>query len=278
MAIKTSKPITPSRRHYKIVDYSGLTKIAPEKSLVKPLKKNAGRNSFGRITVRHQGGGNKRKYRVIEFGEKFINQEGRVETLEYDPNRNAFIMKVLFNSGERAYFLAPEEINLNDKIEIAQETPVKIGNRMMLKNIPIGTQIFNIEILPNQGGKLVRSAGLAATVMGNEEKYTLIKMPSKEIRKILSDCFATIGQVSNSEYRLINVGKAGKIRHRGIRPTVRGSVMNPRDHPYGGGEGRTTRGTRKPKDKWGNVTGGRKTRNKKKWTKKLIVRDRRKSK
>ena len=276
MTIKTSKPTTPARRQYKTVDYSLLTKTKPEKSLLKPLKKKAGRNSFGRITVRHQGGGNKRRYRVIEFGEKFINQQGKVETLEYDPNRNAFIMKVLFENGSRAYFLAPEGIKLNDKIMIANQTPVEIGNRMMLKNIPIGTQVYNIETLPNQGGKLVRSAGLSAIVMGNEEKYTLIKMPSKEIRKILSSCFATIGQVSNSEYRLINVGKAGKMRHRGIRPTVRGSVMNPRDHPYGGGEGRTTRGTRKPKDKWGNVTGGRKTRNKKKWSKKLIVKDRRK--
>lgn len=271
MPVKSVKPTTPARRHYQVVDYSVLTKVRPLKKLTVSLKKKAGRNNTGRITVRHRGGGEKRKYRLVELGERFLNQKGKVETIEYDPNRTSFICSVLFGTGERAYMIAPEGIQIGDTVEIAEKGAIKVGNRMKLKNIPIGTQVHNVELLPHQRGKLVRSAGSFATVMANEGKYVHLKMPSGEIRKVLAEAFASIGQVSNPDHRVVKIGKAGRKRHMGIRPTVRGSVMNPRDHPYGGGEGRAPRGTRRPKDKWGNITGGKKTRKKRKWSNKLIL-------
>lgn len=271
MAIKTLKAKTPGTRHYQVIDYSSLSKVKPLKALVKGKKKTGGRNSAGRITVRHRGGGAKRRYRLVDFGEKYLGLTGTVETLEYDPNRTAFISLVLLSNGKRVYFLAPAGIKVGDKIEIADKAEIKIGNRMRLKNIPVGTQVCNVEIHPGQKGKLARSAGAYAIVMAHEGNYTHLKLPSGEIRKVSAEGFATIGQVSNFEHRLVSLGKAGRTRWLGRRPTVRGKAMNPRDHPYGGGEGRTTRGTRRPKDKWGNITGGRKTRKKKKWSNKLIL-------
>ncbi|MEW5805191.1 MAG: 50S ribosomal protein L2 [Patescibacteria group bacterium] len=278
MAIKTSKPKTPGRRHYQVVDYSGLSKVKPKKSLVQGKKKTAGRNTFGRITVRHRGGGAKRRYRLVDFGEKFLGLSGKIETLEYDPNRTAFISLVLLSNGKRVYLLAPSGIKVGDTIEVAEKAEIKIGNRIRLENIPVGTQVCNIELHSGQKGKLARSAGAYATVMAHEGTYTHLKLPSGEVRKVSSSGFATIGQVSNFEHRLVSLGQAGRSRLMGRRPTVRGKAMNPRDHPYGGGEGRTTRGTKRPKDKWGNITGGRKTRKKRKWSNKLILQRRPKKK
>ena len=271
MAIKTSKPTSAGRRHYQVVDYSLLSKTGPYKPLLRSKKKTGGRNNFGRITMRHKGGGVKRMYRMIEFGQAFLNVKAKVETIEYDPNRTAFICLMLLENGKRCYMLAPANIKVGDKIEIAEKAEVKSGNRMRLKNIPVGTEVHNIELRPGQKGRMVRSAGSFAVVMAHEGKYANLKMPSSEVRKINIESFASIGQVSNFERRLVSWGKAGRSRLRGIRPTVRGKVMNPRDHPYGGGEGKTTRGTKRPKDKWGNITGGHKTRNKRKWSNKLIL-------
>jgi len=271
MAIKTSKPTSAGRRHYQVVDYSFLSKAGPHKPLLRAKKKTGGRNSFGRITMRHKGGGVKKMYRQIEFGQNFLNVKARVETIEYDPNRTAFICLVVLENGKRCYMLAPAGVKVGDKIEVAEKAEIKPGNRMKLKNIPVGTEIHNVELRPGQKGRLVRSAGSFAVVMAHEGKYANLKMPSGEIRKINTESFASIGQVSNFERRLVSWGKAGRSRLRGIRPTVRGKVMNPRDHPYGGGEGKTTRGTKRPKDKWGNITGGHKTRNKRKWSTKFIL-------
>ncbi|HCI05381.1 TPA: 50S ribosomal protein L2, partial [Patescibacteria group bacterium] len=271
MAIKTAKPKTPGRRHYQVIDYSFLSKTGPYKPLLSSKKKTGGRNNRGRITMRHQGGGAKQMYRLVEFGQGFLGQKARVETIEYDPNRTAFICLVVVENGKRCYILAPANVKVGDTIEIAEKTEFKPGNRMKLKNIPVGTQVHNIELRPGQKGRLARSAGSFAVVMAHEGKYATLKMPSSEIRKVSVESFASIGQVSNFERRLISWGKAGRSRLRGIRPTVRGKVMNPRDHPYGGGEGKTTRGTKRPKDKWGNITGGKKTRNKKKWSSKFIM-------
>jgi large subunit ribosomal protein L2 len=278
MGIRVAKPKTPGRRHYQVVDYSGLSKNRPTKPLLRSAKKSAGRNSFGRITVRHRGGGAKKLYRLVEFGERFLNKKARVETVEYDPNRTAFICLVLLENGVRAYILAPVGLKVGDKIEVAEKTEVKVGNRMKLKNIPVGTQVYNVEFHSGQKGKLVRSAGSFAVVMAHEDKYSNLKLPSGEIRKVSAEAFASIGQVSNFERRLVSWGKAGRLRLMGRRPVVRGKAMNPRDHPYGGGEGKTTRGTKRPKDKWGNITGGRKTRKKRKWSNKLILQRRIKSK
>ncbi len=271
MPIKTVKPVSPARRHYQVVDYSVLSKVKPLKSLTVRGRKRSGRNSFGRITVRHRGSGEKRQYRLIEFGQNFLNHKAKVEALEYDPNRTAFIARVLVDNGQRAYVLAAEGLKVGAVLEVAAKTSVKVGNRMQLKNIPVGTSVYNVELQPGQAGRLARSAGSAAIIMATEGKYAQLKMPSGEIRLVLADGFASLGQASNAELRTIKIGKAGRQRHKGIRPTVRGKAMNPRDHPYGGGEGRTTRGTRKPKDKWGNVTGGRRTRRKRNWSNKLIM-------
>jgi len=270
--MKKYKPTTPSRRHMSVVSYKKVvTEKKPVKKLTAPLKKNAGRNSAGRITVRHQGGGHKKIYRLVDFKQDKFNIKGTIKNIEYDPNRNTFIGLVSYKDGEYRYVLLPEGMKVGDEIIVSENAPITIGNRLPLKNIPVGISVFNIELLPQNGGKISRSAGSAAELMGNEGKYSLLKMPSGEVRKILSNCYATIGVPSNIEYRTINIGKAGRKRWMGVRPTVRGTAMNPCDHPYGGGEGRQPRGIRKPKTAWGKITGGHKTRNKKKWSNVLIV-------
>jgi large subunit ribosomal protein L2 len=274
--MKSFRPTTPSRRQMTVVDYSILSKIGPFKSLTKKLQDRAGRNSQGRITMRHQGGGNKRTYRIVNFNQNKIDVPGKVETIEYDPYRTAFIALVLYTDGERQYILAPKDLKVGDQIITSANAPLKNGNRLMVKNIPIGYQVHNIELSPGEGGKIIRSAGSFAEILGQEGKYVNLKLISGEIRKVPAESFASVGQVSNSDHSLTVIGKAGRSRHMGIRPTVRGKVMNPCDHPYGGGEGCTQRGTRRPKDIWGNITGGHKTRNKKKRSNKLIIQRRKK--
>lgn len=273
--MKRYKPTTPSRRHYTVEDRSMITESEPFKKLTKSLKKAKGR-SKGTITVRHKGGGNKRLYREIIFGEEKKGVKGVVKTIEYDPNRSAFIALVSYKDGDWRYILAPNNLKVGDEIICDEIAPLKEGNRMMLKNIPTGTLVHNVEIQPLAGGKLGRAAGTAIQVAGQEGKYTYLKMPSSEIRKVLNTCYASIGQLSNLEHNLVSYGKAGRVRALGIRPTVRGTAMNAREHPYGGGEGKTQRGTRRPKDIYGNITGGRKTRKKKKYSDKLIVSRRKK--
>lgn len=272
--MKKYNPTTPSRRHMTNVDYSVLSDVKPLKKLTKSIKKNSGRNSFGKITTRHKGGGNKKLYRMIDFKRNLMDILARVETIEYDPYRTAFIARIVYDNGQRSYILASETMKAGDKIITSEKAELKEGNRMKLKNIPVGYNIFNIEITPGKGGQIVRSAGSSAQILAHDEGYTTLKMPSTEIRRVLWNSFATLGAVSNSEHGLITIGKAGRSRWLGIRPTVRGSAMNPVDHKYGGGEGKTQRGTKRPKDIWGNITGGRKTRNKKKWSNKLIVKRR----
>jgi len=270
--MKRYNPYTQSRRHMTGIDYSDLSNVEPMKSALKPKKKNAGRNNMGRITVRHQGGGVKRRYREIDFKQlENMDVSGIVETIEYDPNRSAFIMKVLYKNGRRRYLLAPTGIEIGQEIIASQKAPLKTGNRMALESFPIGYFVHNIEMQPGKGGQIVRSAGSQAQILAHEGGYTNLKLPSGEIRKILSRNFASLGQVSNPEHNLVVIGKAGRKRLMGVRPTVRGSAMNPVDHPYGGGEGKTQRGTKRPKDKWGNITGGKKTRKKKSTSNKLIV-------
>lgn len=251
-----------------------LSKTKPFKKLILRLPKRAGRNNQGRITTRHQGGGNKILYRQIDFRQDKIDIPGRIETIEYDPYRTAFIARALYRDGERRYILAPDGLKVGDEIITSLEAEFKPGNRTILKRIPVGTFVHNIEMLAGQGAKLVRSAGSSAQILANEDGFTHLKLPSREIRKVSWDCWASIGKVSNPEHVFQRIGKAGKSRAMGIRPTVRGSVMNPRDHPYGGGEGRTQRGTRRPKTKWGKITGGRRTRRKKKWSNKMIIKRR----
>ncbi len=250
-----------------------LTKKEPEKRLLLPLKKTGGRNVSGRITVRHRGGGAKRMYRIVDFGQEKLGVRGKIIALEYDPNRTAFIALVEYQDGEKRYILAADGMKVGDEIICGEKTEVKLGSRMKLKHIPIGTEVYNIELEPGRGGRLVRSAGTSAKVVAQEGKYTLLEMPSKEIRKILSECFASIGHVSHPEHRFEEIGKAGKKRLRGWRPTVRGSAMNPCDHPHGGGEGRAPIGLKHPKTPWGKPALGVKTR-KKKWTDKLIIKKR----
>jgi len=254
-----------------------LTKKKPEKRLLLTLKKRAGRNNQGRITVRHKGGGVKKRYRIVDFGQKRINIPAKVIALEYDPYRTAFLMLLEYETGEKRYRLAPEKIKVGDEIICKEKAVLKKGNRLMIKNIPVGTLIYNIELVSGAGGKVVRSAGNSAKVLAYEGKYTTIQMPSGEVRKISQKSFATIGEVSHSEWRYVNIGKAGSSRKRGKRPTVRGSAMNPVDHPHGGGEGRTSIGLKHPKTPWGKPALGVKTR-KKKWTNKLIIRRRKKKK
>ena len=269
--MKTYKPTTQSRRHMTGVDYSLLTVDRPFKPLLKNIKSHAGRNNHGRITVRHQGGGNKQLYRQIDFKQDRFNIPAYVETIEYDPYRTAFIARILYKDGKRSYILAPKDIKKGDEIVTAEKAEVKVGNRLPLKSIPIGYQVHNIELQRGGGGKLARSAGSFADVLAHDSGYTDLKMSSKEVRKVSWEGLATIGQVSNSEWNLVTIGKAGRSRWMGIRPTVRGTAMNPVDHKYGGGEGRQRRGTRRPKDIWGNITGGRKTRKRKKWSSRLII-------
>ncbi len=273
--MKSYAPTTPSRRHMTSVSYKKtLTGDKPWRPLLKRLKSHAGRNSQGRITVRHQGGGNKRLYRMINFKQLENPAKLKVETLEYDPYRTSFIARVVDESNKRSYILAGSEMKVGDEITVGDTAPLKIGNRLRLKNIPVGYQVFNVEIKPGKGGQMARSAGSYIEILAQSNGYTDLKLFSNEVRRVSWDCFASIGQVSNSEHNLVVIGKAGRSRWLGVRPTVRGSVMNPVDHPYGGGEGRTQRGLRKPKTLWGKVTGGHKTRNKKKWSNKLILKRR----
>ncbi len=274
MVTKVLKTRGPAKIVKVMVDKKSLiTADEPYKPLLVALKKRTARNNYGRITTRFRANPyHRRLYRLIDFSrldKKDI--PGKVETIEYDPNRTAFIMLVCYRDGERRYHLAPEGIQVGQEIICSEKAPLRIGCRLPLKNINPGTEIFEIELVPGSGGKLVRSAGSFAVMMGLEGDYALVKMPSREIRKIHKECYATIGRVSNSAHRLERSGKAGRSRWKGRRPEVRGTAMNARDHPYGGGEGKTTRGTRKPKDKWGNVTGGRKTRNPRKPSNKLIL-------
>lgn len=269
--MKRYTPYTPARRHMTVVDYGVLSNVSPMRSALVKLKKGTGRNNQGRITTRHRGGGAKRLYRVIDFKQQKMDIKGRIEAIEYDPNRSCFIARVVYLDGERRYVLAADKVKVDDTIITSEKAPYKPGNRMMLKNIPVGYAVHNVELNPEKGGQIIRSAGSQAQVLAHEGGYTHLRLPSGEVRKVLSGCFATLGQVSNPDHGLVTVGKAGRKRHMGRRPVVRGTVMNPVDHPYGGGEGRQPRGTKRPKTKWGKVTGGRKTRNKKKWSNTLIV-------
>jgi large subunit ribosomal protein L2 len=269
--IKKYRPTTPSRRHLTVVDYSVLSTDKPYKPLTKGGRVFAGRNHKGRITVRHQGGGNKKAYRDIDFKQDKIDIPGRVETLEYDPYRTAFIALVVYRDGDRRYILAAKDMKIGDTIITAPQAPLKIGNRLMLKNIPIGSLVYNVEIKPGSGGKIARSAGAYVEVLAHDAGYADLRMGSREVRRVPWDGYASIGQASNPEWNLVNIGKAGRSRWLGIRPTVRGTAMNPVDHPHGGGEGRQPRGIKRPKTLWGKVTGGRKTRRPKKWSSQFIL-------
>lgn len=274
MAIKFYKPTTPGRRNMTTMDYSGLSKVAPERSLLEPIKKNAGRNSYGRITVRHRGGGNRRKYRVIDFKRERFGISATVQTLEYDPNRSAFIALVQYEDGEKRYIIAPQDLKVGDKIVSGPEADIKPGNALPLINIPVGTFLHNIELYPGKGAQLARSAGNTAQLMAKENGMALLRLPSGELRNVPATCMATIGVVSNPEHANVNYGKAGRKRHMGWRPTVRGSVMNPCDHPHGGGEGKSPIGRPGPVTPWGKPALGYKTRQKNKRTDKYIVKRR----
>ena len=271
MGIKQYSPTTPSRRGMTVLANEEITKSKPERSLVTSLKKNAGRNSYGRITVRHHGGGARRKYRIIDFKRKKIDVAATVVAIEYDPNRSANIALINYKDGEKRYIIAPKGLKVNDIIVSGQNVDVKVGNAMPISNIPVGTVIHNIELRPGKGAQIARSAGSSAQILGREEKYVLIRLRSGETRKILGTCLATIGEVGNADYGLVNLGKAGRTRHLGIKPTVRGSVMNPNDHPHGGGEGRAPIGRKQPMTPWGKPALGMKTRKSKKASNKLIV-------
>ena len=274
MGIKTYNPYTPSRRHMTGSDFSEITKSVPEKSLVVSLKKNAGRNNQGKITVRHQGGGSRRKYRIIDFKRKKDGIPAKVVSIEYDPNRTANIALICYADGEKAYILAPNGLKVGTTLMNGENAEVKVGNCMPLSKVPVGTMVHNIELYPGKGGQLVRSAGNSAQLMAKEGKYATLRLPSGEMRMVPIICRATIGQVGNIDHELINIGKAGRKRHMGIRPTVRGSVMNPNDHPHGGGEGRAPIGRSGPSTPWGKPALGLKTRKKNKQSNKLIVRRR----
>ena len=274
MALKTYKPTTPSRRFMTSADFSMLSDVKPEKKLIVKLKKNSGRNSYGRITVRHRGGGSKTKYRIIDFKRDKIDQPANVLTLEYDPNRSAYIALVQYADNEKRYIIAPHDLKVGDVVISSTTADIKPGNTLPLANIPVGTVIHNIEMAKGKGAQLVRSAGNSAQLMAKEGAYALVRLPSGEVRKILIDCKATIGQVSNLEHENITIGKAGRKRHMGIKPTVRGVVMNPCDHPHGGGEGKSPIGRPAPVTPWGKPALGLKTRKKKKATSKFIVKGR----
>ena len=275
MSIKTYKPTTPSRRHMSVSGFDGVDKHAkPQKELVEVLKKHAGRNSYGRITVRHQGGGNRKKYRVIDFKRDKMDVTATVLRLEYDPNRSANIALVEYADGERRYILAPVGLNVGDVIVSSAAADIKPGNALPLANIPVGTVIHNIELYPGKGAQLVRSAGVAAQLMAKENGMATVRLPSGEYRKVRLNCIACIGQVGNVDHANIAIGKAGRKRHMGIRPTVRGSVMNPCDHPHGGGEGKAPVGRPGPVTPWGKPALGYKTRKKKNATDKFIVKRR----
>ena len=275
MAIKNYKPTTPGRRGMSTLSNEEITTNKPEKSLLEVKTKKAGRNNQGRITVRHQGGGEKRKYRRIDFKRNKFDIVGTVATIEYDPNRSANIALINYADGEKRYIIAPKGLKVGMKIVSGEKVDIKVGNALPLMNIPEGTVVHNIELKPGKGAELVRSAGASAQILGREDKYVLIRLASGEVRKVLGTCMATIGEVGNEDYSLVNLGKAGRKRHMGIRPTVRGSVMNPNDHPHGGGEGKAPVGRSGPMTPWGKPALGYKTR-KKKASDKLIVRRRKK--
>ncbi len=274
MAIKRFKPTTPSRRNMAVTDYSVLSKVAPERSLLEPMNKTAGRNNTGRITVRHHGGGNRTKYRVIDFKRNKVDVPATVLTLEYDPNRTAFIALIQYEDGVKSYILAPNGLSVGDKVMSGEGADIKPGNALPISSIPVGTVIHNIELYPGKGGQLVRSAGNFAQLIAKEGKYGLVRLPSGELRNIPLNCYATVGQVSNLDHDNVKIGKAGKKRHMGWRPTVRGSVMNPVDHPHGGGEGKSPVGRPGPVTPWGKPALGYKTRNTHKASDKFIVRRR----
>ena len=274
MAIKRFKPTTPSRRNMAVTDYSVLSKVKPERSLLEPMAKTAGRNNTGRITVRHHGGGNRTKYRVIDFKRNKVDVPATVMTLEYDPNRTAFIALIQYEDGVKSYILAPNGLSVGDKVMSGEGADIKPGNALPISSIPVGTVIHNIELYPGKGGQLVRSAGNFAQLIAKEGKYGLVRLPSGELRNIPLNCYATVGQVSNLDHDNVKIGKAGKKRHMGWRPTVRGSVMNPVDHPHGGGEGKSPVGRPGPVTPWGKPALGYKTRNKHKASDKFIVRRR----
>lgn len=275
--MKFYKPTTPSRRHMEGIMYkSVLTVKKPEKSLTFGKKKTGARNSKGRITMRHKGGGHKRLLRDIDFKYSKKDIPAKVLSIEYDPNRTGFIALIVYKDGEKKYILAPQKLKTGDEIITSEKAEAKTGNRLPLYRISVGTLIYNIEVFPNTEAKLARSAGNYAELLAIDERYANIKLPSGEVRKVLKDSWASVGQVSNEENKFMTIGKAGRSRWLGIRPTVRGSAMNPVDHPYGGGEGRQKRGTRRPKNIWGKITGGVRTRNKKKYSKNLIIQRRKK--
>lgn len=274
MSIKVYKPTTNSRRNMSVVDYSELSKVAPERSLLVSLNKNAGRNSYGRITVRHRGGGNRRKYRIIDFKRDKMDMPATVLTLEYDPNRSAHIALVQYEDGEKRYILAPAGLKVGDVVKNGANADIKPGNALPLVNIPTGTFVHNVELYPGRGGQLARAAGNAAQLMAKENGYALLRLPSGELRNVSENCMATVGEVGNSDHENVKIGKAGRTRHLGIRPTVRGSVMNPNDHPHGGGEGKSPIGLPSPMTPWGKPALGYKTRSKKKSSNKFIVKRR----
>ena len=271
MAIKVYKPTTNGRRNMSTTDYSSLSKVEPCRSLLEPIKKTAGRNSYGRITVRHHGGGNRKKYRVIDFKRQKLNVPAEVLTIEYDPNRSAFIALIQYEDGEKSYIIAPAGLQVGDTVIAGENADIKVGNALPLSSIPTGTFIHNVELYPGRGGQLARAAGNAAQLMAKEGRYALLRLPSGELRNVPIQCMATIGTVSNEDHINVKIGKAGRTRHMGIRPTVRGSVMNPCDHPHGGGEGKSPIGRPGPVTPWGKPALGYKTRNRKKKSSKLIV-------
>lgn len=274
MPVKNYKPTTPARRGMSTLVNSEITKSTPEKSLLVKLGKQSGRNNQGKITVRHQGGGVKRKYRIIDFKRDKFDIPGTVTSIEYDPNRTANIALITYQDGEKRYIIAPLNIKVGDVVVSGENVDIKIGNSLPIMNIPVGSVIHNIELRPGKGGEIARSAGGSAQILGREGKYVLVRLRSGEMRNILGTCRATIGEVGNTDYELVNYGKAGRIRHMGIRPTVRGSVMNPNDHPHGGGEGRAPIGRTQPVTPWGKPALGYKTRKNKKPSTKFIVKRR----
>ena len=276
MAIKSYKPMTNGTRGMSKLINTEVTTDVPEKSLLVTLKKNGGRNNQGRITLRHRGGGAKRKYRIIDFKRDKDGVVGTVATIEYDPNRTANIALINYADGEKRYIIAPKGLKVGDKVESGVTTDIKVGNSLELGNIPEGTMVHNVELKAGKGGQIARTAGSSVQILGREGKYTLLRLTSGEVRKVLSNCRATIGEVGNADHELVNIGKAGRKRHMGIKPTVRGSVMNPNDHPHGGGEGRTPVGRKGPVTPWGKPALGYKTRKNKKASDKLIVRRRKK--
>ena len=274
MSIRVLKPVTNGTRNMSVTDYSALSKCGPERSLLAPLNKKSGRNSYGRITVRHRGGGNRRKYRIIDFKRDKFGVKATVATLEYDPNRSAHIALLQYEDGEKRYIIAPSGLKVGDVVEAGPSADIKPGNALALKDMPVGTVIHNVELYPGRGGQLARAAGNSAQLMAKEGGFALLRLPSGELRKVPEACMATVGVVGNEDHENVKIGKAGRTRHMGIRPTVRGSVMNPCDHPHGGGEGKSPIGRPGPVTPWGKPALGYKTRAKKNRSDKLIVKRR----